>query len=69
MDIFLRIFIIIMCLCLAIIAICNLLQERNYEVYEFRMEILNESFELYKKLPSYTRMLYSIKPLERKYWL
>lgn len=42
---------------------------RNSKVFELRLLILRYYPELYKYLPEYGDMLYSIKPLTKKYWL
>lgn len=60
------------------------LHYRNEKVSEFRIQIIKEDFEQsmknldngildevnnYGKLPSYSRMMFSFKPLKKKYWL
>lgn len=58
---------------------------RNEAVYKFRIQIIDEDFEngakkidegdystherQYEKLPSYNNMVFSFKPLTKKYWL
>ena len=57
---------------------------RNDKVSKFRLMIIQEDFDAsmknidndifktvdnYSLLPSYTRMLFSFKPLKKKYWL
>ncbi len=45
------------------------LLKRNEELLPFLQRILREHPDVYYKLPSYTEMLYSNKPLEDEYWL
>lgn len=49
---------------------CLHMEKRNNRVYEFRIAILQESFETYLKLPDYdTMMHYFWIPLNNvKYW-
>ena len=57
---------------------------RNHKVAEFRRQIIVEDYretmqninkgifeevDNFSKLPSYHRMVFSFKPLEKKYWL
>ena len=57
---------------------------RNDKVAKFRLMIINEDYEdsmknlnndvfiqvnNYSRLPSYSRMVWSFKPLKKKYWL
>ena len=45
------------------------LMKRNHRVCDFRKDVLKQSSEKYKKLPSYEKMLFSIKPLKDKHWI
>ncbi len=42
---------------------------RNSMVYSFRNTINITDRIIYKKLPSYEKMLFSLKPLKEKYWI
>lgn len=42
---------------------------RNNMVYTFRTKMIDEDWEFYQQLPKYNQMVYSIKPLKKKYWM
>lgn len=64
---------------------CLFISLRNHKVADFRREIIIEDWKRaikeidtgtyqshideYDKLPSYSRMVFSFKPLEKKYWI
>lgn len=61
---------VVFIICLFIILIFLIyLSIRNQSVCEFRMSMIYENYEDYLKLPSYNTMLYSFKPLKKKYWI
>lgn len=51
--------------------VCKLRLKINQMCYEYaiRHNLTLEAWEPYKKLPSYNKMLYSLKPLRVDYWL
>lgn len=42
---------------------------RNERVYSLRTRLLYNDYDSYIKLPEYNKMLYSIKPLIKRYWV
>lgn len=40
------------------------LRERNQQVYELRLWILNNRYDLYKRLPDYETMVYDKRPIK-----
>lgn len=42
---------------------------RNDRVFEYRISTFYINYDDYKNLPSYQKMLWSLKPLKDKYWI
>jgi hypothetical protein len=76
--------IILLSVTIVLAAIAFYIHLRNSKVARFRMQIIKEDYDQsmanldkgifeevnnYSKLPSYDRMIFSFKPLEKKYWL
>jgi hypothetical protein len=76
--------IILLSVTMILAAICLFISFRNSKVARFRRQIIQEDYDQsmanldkdifeevnnYSKLPSYDRMIFSFKPLEKKYWL
>ncbi len=48
---------------------CLFFLHRNQKVYDVRIFILNNHYDLYDYLPSYDEMIYSTKSLDFNYWV
>ena len=54
-------------ICFIALFICFYFLLRNIKVYNFRVSLIGT--KNYDNLPSYEKMVYSIKPLKEKYWI
>ena len=61
---------IIVSICIVLLVYLFHLSRRNGEGFNFRMYLLYKyGADNFKKLDSYSKMVYSFKPLEEKFWL
>lgn len=60
---------ILLGICTLGIIYCLIMLYRNNKVLKTRLWFIDNHWDLYDFLPSYSNMLYSFKPINRNYWL